>query len=333
MPMPIIDPVLDGAERGLVDRTMAWLRDKRPEDSGLLWAQLKRVAMLGAALEEAPSLLLPSGLGRHEWNEKTLTDHLSHLDTLGGELRLPEKAVVARAFLMAKISLLRGFMVALEPGAPAEEPGLMREFKGELAQSIFTAIAGEILISLLSDPELAEPTKVRAARQLILIWDGAVKVEIDDFCPLLESAWRARSRLPARFGALAGCGEYMRLMEQDCPPQFLDFFTRDNVTDGEMQAFEEFLFNLTHEDLQRVRVAMKQEDRRVIDSEFVARALDRPMAEVAAFDDPDEIFRSYRRRRTAAEFRHITHAPGPLRVAEAYIMIFVLESAAAAGAS
>src|SRR5687767_3712100 len=92
--MPVIEPILDGAEKDLVDRGLAWLREKQPRDAGVLWGQLRRVAMLGAALEEAPSLFLPSTLGGSSWDETTLVAELSHLDPVGAELRLPEKAVI-----------------------------------------------------------------------------------------------------------------------------------------------------------------------------------------------------------------------------------------------
>ncbi len=324
--MPVIEPILDGAEKSLVDRGLAWLRERQPRDSGVLWAQLRRVAMLGVALDEAPSLLLPASLGRSSSDETSLVAELSHLDPLGGELRLPEKALIARAFLLAKIALLRAFATALDPAAPGAEPALAREFRGELAQSVYTAIAAEILIGLCSDAGVGEETKRRAARQLILIWDGAVKVEIDDFCPLLESVWQARARMPARLGCLAGAGEYLRLVQENCPSQFLEFFTRDNVAEEEIQAFEEFLFALPHEDVIKLRAAMKRESRTAVDAEFASRELGIPVAAMSAVDDPEEFYRSYHRRRIAAEFRRLTRAPGPRRVAEAYIMMFVLDS-------
>jgi len=251
----------------------------------------------------------------------------STISTLTAPSQMRINCRAARAFLMAKIALLRAFAMALAAGAPGAEPELAREFRSELAQSIYTAIAIEILIGLCSDEGLGENTKRRAARQLILIWDGAVKVEIDDFCPLLESAWKARARMPARFGCLAGAGEYLRLVQENCPPQFLEFFTRDNVAEDETQAFEEFLFALPHEDSLKLRAAMKREARRVVDAQFAAAELGIPINHMATVDDPEEFYRSYHRRRTAAQFRRLTRTPGPLRVAEAYIMIFVLDSA------
>ena len=68
----------------------------------------------------------------------------------------------------------------------------------------------------------------------------------------------------------AGTAEYMRLVQQNCPDQFLDFFTRDNVSMGENQAFEEFLFGMPHEDLVQLRARMQQDAVGSISKEQVA---------------------------------------------------------------
>jgi hypothetical protein len=324
-----VDPILDRTERSLVERALAWLRDRQPRASSGLWAQVKRIAVLGATLDETPSLFLPSTMGARTRDETTLIAELAQLDPMGGELALPEKALTSRAFLVAKIGLLGEFRTALEPGAPGAEPTLHDEFVGELGQSIYTLMATEILIGLLGDGELDMETKLRAARQLVLIWDRAVQLEIDDFCPLLEAAWRARSRLAVHFGALLGVGEYLRLANQDCPSEFLEFFSRDEASDGELAALEEFLFNLPFEDLGKLRAAMRAASQAVCDGEFARRVLGRPIDDSAAVDDPEALYRSYRRRRAAAEYRRLIGAPGPLRVAEAHIMTYVLGASAA----
>lgn len=321
--MPDVDPVLDRTERSLIERALAWLRPRRPRQSAVLWNRVKRVAMLGDVLDQIPSLSVPASLLEVERHEAELADRLAHVDPMDRDLPLPEKAHVARAFVMAKIGLLREFQTALAP-VTGGDATLHAEIHAELAQSVYTLIAIDILVGLLADQGLAEHQRRRAARQLILIWDRAVQVEIDDFCPLLEAAWRARSRIGVHFGALVGAGEYLRLVACDCPAEFLDFFVRDDAGEDEVQAFEEFLFNVPHEDLIRLRAAARESGVAVIDRPTAETILGRSLDEAAAIDDPDAIFRSYSRRRTAAEFRRWTAAPGPRRTAEAYIMTKLL---------
>jgi hypothetical protein len=329
--MTDVDPVLDHAERTLIDRSLAWLRERAPRESAALWDHVKRVARLGEVLDRSPSLALAEGPSEAERHETHLVERLSHVDPMGRELVLPEKAHVARAFSLAKIALLRDFEQAMDPERGGDA-GMRAELHTELAQSVYTLIATDILGGLLSDQLLGEPHRRRAARQLILIWDRAAQLEIDDFCPLLEAAWRARSRIGVHFGALVGAGEYMRLVATKCPEEFLDFFVRDDAADDEMQAFEEFLFNVPFEELTRLRAVAKERGQ-LIDLAAAEEILGRSLAEVAAIDDPDTIYRSYVRRRTAAEFRRWVGAPGPRRAAEAYIMTKVLAGAERIGTS
>jgi hypothetical protein len=322
--MPVADPVLDAAEASLVSRALESMRWSAPDDAALLRAQLARVGELGAALEQSPSLSVPSRFAGAERGEDWFASRLSHLDPLVGDLALPEKAVLARGFLAAKIALLRSFMAALAPEAPGREAELHAGFTQELAQSIYTAVAIEILTDLQWDPGAGEAVQERAAHQLILIWDCAISLEIDDFCPLLEAAWRARSRVAARYGAMLGTAEFLGMVEQDCPPEFLEFFCGDDAGPDESQAFEEFLFNLTCDELTRVRAAMETAGLAVVDASFVTGVLGRSVDDMSRLDDPDALYRSYRRRRTGAEFRRLTGSLGPVRVAEAYLMTYLL---------
>ena len=94
--MPAVDPILDRTEKGLVERALAALRRSRPRDSAVLWAQVKRVALLGVSLDEAPSLVVPASFGGARADEATLLGELVRLDPFGADVRLPEKAIVAR---------------------------------------------------------------------------------------------------------------------------------------------------------------------------------------------------------------------------------------------
>ena len=321
---PEVDPVLDSRERQLVERSLAWLREHRPRESAALWDHVKRVARLGDVLDRTPTLPLGSATLDVDVQEADLVDRLAHADPMDRELFLPEKAHVARAFHLAKIALLRELRQVLSArDGSGGDVTLHAEVHSELAQSVYTLIATEILVGMLSDQLLAEHHRRRAARQLILVWERAAQLEIDDFCPLLEAAWRARSRIGVQFGALVGAGEYMRLVASDCPAEFLDYFVRDDAGDDEVQAFEEFLFNLPFEELTRLRTAARERGN-IIDRPAAEKILGRSLAESATVDDPDSIYRSYARRRTAAEHRRWVGAPGPRRTAEAYILTTVL---------
>ena len=188
---------------------------------------------------------------------------------------------------------------------------LCNELREELAQSIYTLLAEELLLALLRKPDVLLRTKERAADQLITIWDDAA-LEIDDFAPLLESAWHARNRINSDFGALLGASETFRLVCEDCRPEVLDFFARDGMSFDESAAFEEFLFNMTHEELLTLRKAMNEHNLKTTTTKWAANVLGRNFEELehSSQVDPMALYRSYQRRQLATDFRLMAGSPG-----------------------
>jgi hypothetical protein len=322
--------LFDEAESELVARALIALSQISPGDAAILSRLMSQLADINGLVQAAPSLRLRSVLGGSERDERTLIAHLCHLDGLEGDLALPLKGGLQRTFLVAKFQFMRAFVRAtgsLIEQAPQLRP-LNLQLRGELAQSIYTQMAEELLLALLRKPDISDFTKKRAATQLIAIWDEAT-LEIDQFCPLLESAWRARNRITVGLGSLLGASEYFRLVAQDCAPQFLDFFARDEVSAAENQAFTEFLFGLTHEELVQLRAAMAAQGLEAASEAWASRVLGRQIEHECDARDADEIdpislYRSYSRRQLAADYRILAGTEGPRRTAEAFLMIYLL---------
>ncbi|ACY12745.1 hypothetical protein [Haliangium ochraceum] len=323
--------LFDREESLLIDRALAAVERKAPSDAALLRHQIDQLATLVAVLSAERRLDRPTQLAGEQRDRQTLLDHLCHLDGLSGDLVLPLKAILSRTFLLSKIMFLRGFVKATSALAEegAEYPLLSHQLREEMAQSIYTQLAEELLMALLRKPDVHQRIKRRAAGQLVAVWDNA-QIEIDDFCPLLESAWHARNRITSGYGCLLGTTEYFRLVCEDCPPQFLNFFARDEMSLAEGQAFEEFLFNMTFEELSTLREGMREQSLDVVSPEWASQILGR---QIDALDDSGEIdpmalYRSYYRRQLAADYRIIAGSKGPRRTAEAYLMIFLLDQQA-----
>jgi hypothetical protein len=321
-------PLFDRREAPLVEAALAAVHQHAPEDAAVLFELVDRLKVLGQLLESIPSLRDDRHLGLDARNELTLVDHLTHIDGLAGDLELPFKGTLSRTFLLAKIQFLRGLVKATEIQRDGAESfrELCYQLREEYAQSVYTLLAEEILLALLRKSNVAREIKRRSADQLITIWDNA-ELEIDQFCPLLESAWHARNRVTSGFGSLLGTTEYFRLVAEDCPPQFLDFFARDEVAPCEGQAFQEFLFNVTYEELDTLHEAMRREGLDLVTIEWASRVLGRKIEHLGRSDefDPLALYRSYYRRQLAADFRNMAGAPGPGRTAESYMMIYLLE--------
>lgn len=320
--------ILDHHEIDLVDRALFLIAAHAPVDADILRELIIDLRQMAAQIERQRPLRAPTALGGEARDEQSLISHLCQLDGLSGDLELPLKATLSRTYLLTKINFLRGFVKATAAlGQRAPECGpICRELREELAQSIYTLLAEELLLALLRKPGVAKPTKRSAADQLISIWDDAA-LEIDDFAPMLESAWHARNRVNAAYGTLLGTTETVRLACEDCSPYVLDFFGREGRCAEESQAFEEFLFNMTFEELQKLRGEMSAQAVRCANPTWAAQVLGRQIEELEHSQeiDPMALYRSYQRRQLAADFRLMAGTPGPRRTAEAYLMVHLLE--------
>ncbi len=319
--------VLDRHEYELVERALVVVAARRPEDAEILRGLVVDLKDVSSLLDRQRPLRRPTALGGEARTESTLISHLISIDGLSGDLVLPLKATLSRTYLLTKITFLRGFVKATSAiDDVAECRSLCNELREELAQSIYTLLAEELLLALLRKPDVLPSTKTRAADQLITIWDDAA-LEIDDFAPLLESAWHARNRINSEFGALLGASETFRLVCEDCRPEVLDFFARDGMSFDEAAAFEEFLFNMTHEELGMLRRAMAEQNLKTATTKWAASVLGRKIEELEHSHQVDSmaLYRSYQRRQLAADFRLMAGSPGPRRTAEAYLMVYLLD--------
>lgn len=324
----VVHQIFDDEESLLVDRILDVVTRKAPSDAVVLRSLMDTLAHLSDVLSHSRRLRKPTRLGNEARNEETLTDHLCQIDGLAGDLVLPFRANLSRTFLLAKIDFFRACLKSMNPlvdGTPTHSL-LVHELREEFAQSIYTQLAEELLLALLRRPDVEVHIKRQAASELITIWDNA-KLEIDDFCPLLESAWRARNRVTSRFGAMLGTTEYFRLVCEDCAPQFLDFFARDGIQLGESQAFEEFLFSMTYEELCTLRDTMKREGLDAVNAQWASEVVRRSLENLGESGeiDPMALYRSYYRRQLASDYRLIAGSAGPRHTAEAYLMIYVLD--------
>ena len=197
--------LFDQDEQPLVLAALEAINKATPGDAATLRGLMSRLAMLNEMLDQSPSLRRDKQLALDVRNESTLIEHLTRIDGLGNELELPFKATMSRTFLLAKIQFLRGLVKStgnLTEGDPSGEfKQLTHDLREELAQSIYTLLAEELLLALLRKPNVTRATKRRAANQLITIWDNA-QLEIDDFSPILESAWHARNKVSSKLAGL-----------------------------------------------------------------------------------------------------------------------------------
>ena len=312
----------------LVSETINILEQANSSDAGFLQRQLSRLGKLCELIRSMPSLY-----HREEDDDNrslhSLLEHLSNSTNIDGELGFPLKATLSQALLVSKIQFFRACVRAIniEVQKDPSHTKLAILLHKQLADIIYTQMAEQILLTLINGSAISLQKKYSAAQNLIAIWEDD-SLEAHDFCPLLDAAWLARNQIDVEFGSLIGTIEYFDLVSQHCPPKFLDFFSRTDVSAEEKEAFDEFLFDMTFEELSKIRKAMKEENLSTVDHTWVEKTLGRKLENehIEELIQPMTLYRSYQRRRYAAQIRQSAHWAGPQYTAETYIMLYLLDS-------
>jgi len=294
-----------------------------------LWKALETgitgLGNIAEAIRSYPSLREKRVLGGKERSMQTLIDGLVKGGEHAFEWNLPTKAVLSRAFGIAKVNFLTSLRYVVEACQAEEVPSLLEAVAAGVEEAVYTRLAEELLGSLITTTATEPDLKRLAAQRLVELWEGRLALTMDELAPVLRTAWKARTRAVRVFGTLLGTAEILQMLFADCDSSFVEFFSRREVTPEEQQAFEEFLFDIPFESLQKVRYRMLEDRVAVVDRSRVESYLAlAPGALRPTVGDPKELYVSFRHRRVRAQYRVATGAPGPRRTAEGYLMEAIL---------
>jgi hypothetical protein len=314
----------DGAEAELVHRVLETVGPRAPEQTALLHASLARLRSLAETIRDSPSIAASwHARGQNQFSGESLIDLLCRVPDYDIDLHIPTKAVVGQAYLIAKINFFKALGYALEPlDAPVE---LSQAIEQELGQSIYSKLAEELFVSIVTDADVSHAVKGGAARALFRIWEERLKIEVDDFAPILESVWRARARVLPVLGTMLGTQEAFQLFNEARDHRFLDYFGGDDVDEEQVLAFEELLFGLSHEEIVRLRDHMRENVANCVSLEEARGLLGRAKPSwMSQSQGAQALYTSYKKRRVKALYRALSGTPGPKKTAEEYIMIAIL---------
>jgi hypothetical protein len=283
---------------------------------------------VGEAILACPDIFGHQRLGPRERSAESLIDALMKCEELSMEFLMPTSAVLGRAFVLAKLNFLKALAYLLEGAGDRARAAaiVVREIAGD---TVFSKLAEELLSGAISNPQNPDDLKRAAAQKLLVMWSDRLRTPIGEFQPVLRSAWRARGKVRAIFGTMIGVNEVFSLIQAECESRFVNYFARDHVTSDEREAFREFLFGLSYEELTQLHAYMEEHALSVITPAEVKSVLsNRPQPPVLGDASPEQIYSSYRRRRIRAEYRAISGTPGPRKTAEGYIMESLLREGA-----
>ena len=282
---------------------------------------LQSLARLSLSLASYPSLKESHVLGRKERSFDSLMRTLVEGGDHGLEWVLPTKAVIARTFGIAKVQFFMSLRYVVEACEGPKATAILQRLTAAVEEAVYTRLAEELYASFVTSRTTSRHVKELAAQHLVDMWEGRVELATNRFCPVLRSAWSARLRAPRVFGTLLGTTEIVQLLFEDCDNEFVSFFGQHASDSEQRQAFEEFLFDLPFESLERVRRRMREDGKACVGPREVERYLGfgegklRPLV-----GGGKALYVSFRTRRVKAQYRASMGVPGPKRTAEAYIL-------------
>ncbi len=324
--------VLDPEEIVLAGRVLSRLDEMRTtgasESAGHLKLVIDQLVRLRQVVNAYPSIVLSHKVAGEQRDVYTLTDSICRSNPYTIEAYMPTRAVVGRAYLMARFNFFRllSKIVRHHLDDGEEQAGLLDELRVFVLQAVYAVIAEDILVSIASDQKMHLDQRRRATFLLADIWEHRTDRSVRDFFPLLESIWSAKTRVEITYGTLSGTTEILALMREGCAPEVIDYFTRDQISEDERQALLELVFNATFEELETMRRWMKAHDMQVLGPDDVARIFDVPVSHLhQTTATPKDMFFTFRERQVMAYQRNLQDQPGPKKTAEEYLMIYFLE--------
>ncbi|MCB9878331.1 MAG: hypothetical protein H6835_12100 [Planctomycetes bacterium] len=276
--------------------------------------QVESLAMFGELLYRYPSPLQEQSLGGVRRGLQTLVDTIVDTDQATFPFRAPTQAMVGRAMNMAQINFLR--MLWHLTGALPPELGaakLREQAARRLRASVHCRLVEEVLADIVTDRGVPREQRAEGVRSLAQLWGNRLTFRVDEFFPILAETWEARQRVRVIGGTLAGSCEMMQLMTQGADEAFVDLFAYREYGEVELEAFREFLFGKSSEELERLAMRMAREG-------LTSIQLDERVA-VGGRDAGSILFEFFRSRLVQCSARRVAGLPGPRHTAEGYVML------------
>ncbi|MBL9079371.1 MAG: hypothetical protein JNL08_17855 [Planctomycetes bacterium] len=319
-PMPAGQHPLQPEEFTLVDQVVGALRATGATDATATIAAIERqmqsLGLFGELLGRYPSPLEEQHLGPLRRGLETLVENLVHTDQATFPFRAPTQALVGRAMNMAQINFLR-MLWHVAGGLPdAAQAASLRETSARrLRAAVHTRLVEEVLVDVVTDAMVDAKLRAQAVRNLAQLWGNRLTWRVHTFFPILAATWEARQRVRVIGGSLAGNAEMFQLLTAGGEPEFVELLCDRDYGEVEVQAFREFLFGTSSEELDRLALRMASEGLSSIE-------LDSRVESGGGVRDAGSIlFEFFRARLMQCSARRIARLPGPRHTAEGYVML------------
>jgi hypothetical protein len=309
-------------EERVLDRCIQLLRGEGSSFASIVETQVLDLKKLAEIVDRAPS---PKTDLLHEQDSRSVETLVRKLSDRGLEhiVNLPTKAVLGHGFTVMKLhvfGLLSKLSRTLDSLSESRE-----EIEKEYNDLLFTIMAEDLYTSLVSKEDSNETWVHDAAHELITMWDMRTSGYLETFALAIRELWHVRHAIVPVLGTLLGTMEVMRLNVM-LPPVWLDFMANSANSEGVVDALEEFIFDLSYEELAILRDRMERESISVIDRNAAWLMLGKHESPAVEANAALALYNSYMDRQEKAKERIIKGSRGPKRSLEEYFVIYLLSS-------
>ena len=310
-----------GEER-VLDRCIRILREENSSFAPIVESQVTDLEQLAAIVDRAPSPQTDLFKQEDSRSLETLVRKLSDrgLDHI---VNLPTKAVLGHGFTVMKLhvfGLLSKLSKTLESLSESRD-----EIEKEYNDLLFTLMAEDLYTSLVSKADSDAPYVHDAAHELIMMWDKRTSGYLETFALAIRELWHVRHAIVPVLGTLLGTMEVMRLNVM-LPPVWLDFMASASDSDAIVQALEEFIFDLSFEELTALRERMKREQISIVDRNTAWLMLEKTDGTAVEAHAALALYNSFMNRQQMAKTRSTRNALGPHRSLEEYFVMYLILS-------
>lgn len=310
-------------EEKLVETLKQAIRERYPSDYTLIEKHKEALRSLVTSISLYPSLLDPQRLSNQKRTMESLLEKLCSKSIPDMILHIPTKAILGRAFTIAKINFFIMLWYIIRD--KEEYISFLDILLSCIASNVFMLTAEEVYTSIIEDDTLVLNIRHNAAFLLARTWEHRLDYGVAEFAPILLNLWKARERLIPNFGTMMGFAELCMLSEHTSP-LWLDFLQRDTITEDEVYAVEEFIFDLSYEEIVYVRDYLEKHNKITVCRDELPSILKKSHIPEYQGQDPRELYRSFRDRKINSRFRARSRLQGPKKTLEEYLMCFLLSS-------
>lgn len=314
---------LTSKQKDLIVEIMPIVEKIDPVKAASFDKRFKDLESLAKAMSRFPSLLEKHELVGGTRTPTSLIDSLiKHQDNGDSTLQLPSKAIMGKAFLVAKMHTFSSISKYFHHLGKEYEK-YKKAFENETVLCVFSLLVEDVYLNLINDTNQPMEFRREWALSLLLLWEHWTDTALADVAPVLQSVWTARRRLAPAFGTMMGTSELL-LISMQMDDQWISFIKQKMGDTGVTQAMEEFLFGISYENIQYLRQNLREKGIPAIGRDEVSKFLGEHVKADAGLDYRD-FYSLYTVRRDNARARQRMHLEGPHKTLEDYFIQFVTE--------